>query len=92
MFRETLRAIQEKERNLAEVSAERVKKGRADFQIRKKNLTDLMTTKSKLNYFSKINEEMHAIKEYQVIIVSFSKWSRWLSKTRNTNRRWREES
>lgn len=53
---------------------ERVKKERADFQIRKKNLNDLMTTKSKLNYLSKINEEMQAIKEFQVMIALLSKW------------------
>lgn len=32
-----------------------------------------MTTKSKFNYLSKVNEEMQAIKEYQQIVDSLQK-------------------
>lgn len=90
VFRETLRASQEKAKEYAEESAERVKKERFNFHIRKKNLTELNTTKSKLNYLSKINEQMQAIKEYQVAITSFSKWYKWPKKTRNTCKNWVE--
>jgi hypothetical protein len=66
IFRETLRMRQEEERRCADESAERVRKERASMQVRMKHLSDLTSTKSKFNYLSKINEEMQAIKEYQV--------------------------
>lgn len=90
VFRETLRASQEKARQYAEESAQRVKKERLNFQVRKKNLTELNTTKSKLNYLSKINEEMQAIKEYQVRTIQCRKWSKWQNKTPNTCNNWKE--
>jgi DNA repair exonuclease SbcCD ATPase subunit len=89
VFRETLRMSQERVQNWTEESAEKVKKERANFQIRRKNLTDLNSTKSKLNYLSKINEEMQAIKEYQVCSALLSKWSNLFRQIVNIkNLRW----
>lgn len=72
IFRQTLKAKQEKTQAWVDNSAQKIKKQRATFQVRKKNLADLNATKSRFNYLSQVNQEMQAIKQYQVPNTTFS--------------------
>ena len=63
-----MRWSNERYRQHVEESAEKVRKEHGSFMLRKKNLNELMATKSKFNYLSKINEEMQVIKDYQQMI------------------------
>lgn len=60
-----MRCSEEKIKQSIEKSAEEIRKNREKFIIRKKHLNELISTKSRFNYLSKVNEELIAIKDYQ---------------------------
>ena len=64
-FRETFRQTSEKFKKEAKSAHEKVVKDRLEFTQRKRNIQELISTKSKFNYMSKINDEMERIKECQ---------------------------